>query len=56
VINWICSMGWRITLYRDYVTVTKKEEMGNYPSVKAAYFALCGPKQSMAHNPTWAKP
>lgn len=56
MLNWISSQGWRIILYRDYVTVTKAEDVGNYPSIKAAYFALGGPLNSNLHNPKGLRP
>ena len=56
MLNWITSQGWTVEIKAGRVYLTKGASVADYRTLKAAYFALGGPEQSIAHNPARVKP
>lgn len=54
--NWITSQGWAVELKGGRVYLTKGAIVADFNTIKAAYFALGGPVESIAHNPRRVKP
>lgn len=56
MLNWITSQGWLVELKNGRVYCTKGAGVADFRTLKAAYFALGGPVESIAHNPKGLKP
>lgn len=56
MLNWITSQGWTVEIKGGLVICSKGASVADFRTLKAAYFGLGGPRQSITHNPTGAQP